>query len=487
MTNLDKKTNKSFDEKQAVLDAFLQEGPLADWLKIFKMQLSSRVYESNAEKILLLGCQLLNQAAHLFIGDAYRTPANMFTAIVSRSGAGKSTVMRIMREICYQTPHINVISRGSPEGIEEDIEDLRRGIIFWDEAGELIEKGADYMQRVRNVLNQAYYLDAIERRKTTKRSVCVKARSYYVSAVFAALPEEWSTLVEKWRGGFERRVLPLRLKKMRRMYDREGLKPEIADIIHSLIEWLAPLKDKAFVIDWEAIKPFLEEAARKYDIPEEHEVAIEEYTMFVFSSIILSKVLARIGKENLSAGNVTLSHVPNDIRSLVCDIDDICDIYIVTHCDIVTLFADENGDRSFVTKALVTLSDIVTRWVLNCFAGSAATQVSDEVVARILERIAALRERGVAYMSYREFVRKILRTGNAKIYRGYLEFLEDAGEIKILSMPRTRGKVVIVDPNAKICGNCALFKRACHDVDPTIPACDKFEKIKEYEKRSEEE
>ena len=464
--------------KQTVLDAFLQRGPLADWLKLCKYSLTPRTYEMNVEKLLLAGCLLVNQAAHVFVNDAFKTPANMFIALLGKPGCGKTTIMNLMRLVC-DAANIYEIPTGSPEAMEEAIEEYRDGIIFWDEAGELVEKGSDYLQRVRYLLNKLYYLNGITRKKTTRKSVEIKPRSYYVSAVLGAIEDDWNRLISHWKGGFERRFLPLRLKKGRRMFEREAPRSEAVEAVKNLSGWFKPVRNSVFAVDFTDIMPVLKEVGGKLNVPEEYETAVEEYSLFVLSAILVSNVLAEAGRgEDFRRKIRSHGHYSprGTINSFVTH-SDYNDLYIVTYSDHVTKIFDGKLGEHMVTIPVVTLVTIVTRLVASCFT-DVNVEIRESKVLEILDRIRSRVEKGVKIVSHKTFVREIIRIGNANIYRGYVKFLEDAGYIRVLH--GKRGKKVILDLNAKICGNCALFGSSlCHNVSPGMPACKDFKPLED--------
>jgi len=410
-------------------------------------------FDKHWDKFFIVGCMLINQAARVSLADIYNTPCNMFLALLGKPGSGKTTIMNAIQAAIANT-YIKEIPTGSAEAIEEMILNIRYGILFWDEAGELASKSSGYLDRVKYVLNKAYYLDSIMRHKTTKASVFIKAKDYYVSAVFGALIEQWKSLVSNWLGGFERRVLPLKFKKARKPFDpRPEPSQKAIDHLISLQEWINALYDAnvGFQVDLGDMT-FLQETYEQYDVPEEYETQVEEYTYFTLAAVLVNDILAEIGKDGLSQVTSPLSQRLSSNLVTICDV---CDIYNVTYCDVVMRL----GRRDDIDVTYHKLSyDILVTIIKNVLSLPA---IEEDEMFRLVEKIKRARQQNVLYMPMRDFVRKILGTRNADYYRPRVQALMDAEYINIIQDGRT--KFVILDPQARVCGNCRKFHtKECH-------------------------
>jgi hypothetical protein len=121
----------------------------------------------------------------------------------------------------------------------------------------------------------------------------------------------------------------------------------------------------------------------------------------------------------------------------------------------------------------------------------------DSITHSNVERIRQWLEAGNrVVVSKWEFVRKILHTGNPQFYTTVIQILQDAGYIRLIDGINRGRKVtyVILDPKARICGNCIYYgdakncPLAMEIFDPTTyyervkpwnPVCEKFANLNE--------
>ena len=117
-----------------------------------------------------------------------------------------------MLTILLESASIKSIMTGTPEAIVEQVEKVKHGYMFWDEAYEIYKKSRSYLDTLPYLLNRMYYRDEITMGRRTKKSITLERDSYHVNIYFTALPEQWSEIESAFLGGFSRRVLKVQVE-----------------------------------------------------------------------------------------------------------------------------------------------------------------------------------------------------------------------------------------------------------------------------------
>jgi len=419
-----------------------------------------RIYKNNKFAARVLGCMVLNTAARAYAYFSQSLPGNMFIALIGEPGGGKTRLMDCAEAAVLGT-HVSVLGPATPEALLESLARERQAILFWDEFGEVVKKAkGDYMSTFSEKMNKAYYLKDLGMRRTSKPSITLSMRSYYLSAVVTCVPEQWKEAETQFYGGFERRWLPLRIGGELPLFDFGSVNPEGAEILAELHSILSQLKGVAVAVDGLSSLGKYEQEIKKRVPDREKQIAIAEYLTKIVTAELVNLALEEIVSQMSQvsqASHKSHGHMKTSQTIFVTFCDYICDNMgrIVT-CD---------GDKNSVSYVSVSSQDdverIVTELVLkydildNLIRNVAGWQPVEEAEMEMLVRRVMKARMEKKAMPMRDFVREILGTRNASWYRPRIEALAEAEVIRIVE--HMKKKIVILDPEAKICGNCAKW------------------------------
>jgi len=417
------------------------------------------------EAFFFAGCQLLAQAGKLFVQRSKPMPCNFFLSIVGKPASGKSRVIDCLRDVIDQT-WIYELPTGSVESIEENLDIWRFSYLIWDEMGELGEKSQSYLDRVKYLLNKAYYLDRITRGRTTKKTVAISRKSYYLSVILAGLPEDWKKIEAKFLGGFERRFLPITIHRARLPFEPDEPQSEEAlghqAKLVQLINWM---EDKAFLVNADNLSHFQKSTLK---VNERYWSLIEEYAYKLNAVLKLNYITAiveQMGDLDVSTYQKFLEPLP-DSTLIHSDTIDTFKIQFDT------LIQNKNSPSSFwINVPNVSMLDDTLHFVVRSLQG--IIDIADEVLNRCIQRINDfVSEKGRIVVRKREFVHEILKISNADYYKKVVTALEDMERVRTVILSNKKHYVVL-DPKARICFNCSEFwncykanKHEFSDLDP---------------------
>ncbi|MBO8183675.1 MAG: hypothetical protein H0Z28_12960 [Archaeoglobus sp.] len=409
-----------------------------------------KIVEKNFEAFFFAGCQLLAHAGKLFVQRSKPMPCNFFLVILGKPAAGKGRIIDCLKDVIGQT-WIQELVTGSVESIEESLDIWRFSYLIWDEMGELGERSQSYLDRIKYLLNKAYYLDRITRGRTTKKTVDIPRRSYYLSVLLAGLPEDWKKIEAKFLGGFERRFLPVTIQRAKLPFEPDEPQSEEAlGHLAKLVQMINWMEDKAFLVEADDLSHF-QELTLKVD--ERYWSMIEEYAHKI--DAVLKFNLATVEFEKW--GDIEPSYHQNIIQStennILMDVDGINDVYKIV---IDGLMENKNSQNSVTIKdPLPSMLRDGIFYIIRCLQGF--IDIADATLNRCIQRIDDfVAETGKRVIGKWDFASKVLSITNADYYKHIIFALEEMQKIKTIVIGK-RKQFVVLDTNAKICFNCSEF------------------------------
>jgi len=395
----------------------------------FCEQTFGNIASKNRYAVISLGCSLINIANRAYIHLPQPMPANMFIVLKGRPAAGKSTLLQAVNLVIDPT-WIDVIPTGSAEAIEQEILLRRFGYLFWDEMGELASKSSEYLERVKYVLNRAYYLARITRSKTTKKTIDIPANSYYLNAVLAGLPEDWVKIEKKFLGGFERRFLPISVRRARRPFEFNEPTEEAKKHLEWMWNYINERKDKVVLVKVPDLS-FMREKVEEVD--DKYSTLVEEYLLKFTVAYSLDKSGVLSNYQQLSQG-IYNSLIVNDSRGV--------------------LLIDVDSDRKNTpspSRFQLTINALFDRMIEDIIR---KIEVSDSHLYLILQRIHEYLHGGNPPILRKwHFMRDVLKITNAQYFSYVVKALVESGHIRIIRQSE-RSQWVVLDPQARCCCNC---------------------------------
>jgi hypothetical protein len=285
-------------------------------------------------------------------------------------------------------------------------------------------------------------------------------RSYYFSALVACLPQQWKAIESTFMGGFERRWLTLNIKGRLPLFSMEEPKEEATEILARISTYLKELENKVIVVDSLDLSKYEAEIEKNVADPLKQSV-VAEYLEKILAAEIVNIVLDDIIKGDISVPLSIVSHKDRQTSRSV----------IWTHMDTIldnmgqiwTWDRDKNPSDFFLvcpsknSGHLGLLSDLILKYDIlrNLIRHVVGVETVEEMeMAKLIEKVTSARRNHVA-VTMRSFVRDVLGMRNAQWYKPRVEALIEAEVIRVIEH---RGKkLVILDPEAKICGNCARW------------------------------
>jgi len=408
-----------------------------------------KIVEKNFEAFFFAGCQLLAHAGKLFVQRSKPMPCNFFLVILGKPAAGKGRIIDCLKDVIGQT-WIQELVTGSVESIEESLDIWRFSYLIWDEMGELGERSQSYLDRIKYLLNKAYYLDRVTRGRTTKKTVDIPRRSYYLSVLLAGLPEDWKKIEAKFLGGFERRFLPVTIQRAKLPFEPDEPQSEEAlGHLAKLIQMINWMEDKAFLVEADDLSHF-QELTLKVD--ERYWSMIEEYAYKIDAVLkfnLITKYLEQMGDLAESMNHKFLEKDQN--HSLIYD--DSIDSYMIR---IDSLIQDKNPQSSVLDhESIESIRDDSLQFIIRSLHGF--IDIADEVLNRCIQQIDNfISETGKRVVRKRKFTQDILKISNADYYKYIVTALEELEKIKTVILKKNK-QFVVLDTNAKICFNCSEF------------------------------
>jgi len=416
------------------------------WMK-FCESLYPSIVNKNPIPFFLVGCALLTTACKAYIMRNRPMPANFYIVITGSPASGKGRVIDCLR-LAIEGTWIEEIATGSAEAIEEEIDLKRVGFMIWDEIGELGEKTQSYLDKVKYVLNRAYYLDSIKRVKTSKRSVSISANSYYLSVIFAGLDEDWKKIEKKYLGGFERRFLPAKMQRARKPFDTEIINEDGKKHLDWIWDFINEQRDKAYLIQPPDLSPL---QSKVTTLDEKYWTLVEEYTYKIVAALVLN--------ENILGDFTIKASIASEDQNFLVMLDDVIDVYMM-FSDAMMLNLRSESSVSQTSKTLLMFVDAMMLTL------KSYRNVADDTLYRLLDRIDEyVKKTGEIVVRKTKFAEEILKITNAQYFSHVLRALKESGKIREVELS-PRKKFVVLDPKAPICANCAYFDRLCKLDEP---------------------
>jgi hypothetical protein len=417
-----------------------------------RLALGDKVYSNNRFAIRTLGCSILNTATMSFVYRARSLPGNMFLAFVGNPRAGKSSIA-MCGKVAIMGTHVSMIDPSTPEALVEEVEARRLGYLFWDEFGEVVKKARDYMGTLSEKMNRMYYRDDVSMKRASKPSISLPMRSYYLSAAVTCVPEQWKEAETLFYGGFERRWLTLNVRGKIPLFEDLEFNPEAAEQLAKIHRYLAAFKGWSIVVKNLNLAKYAKHVEKRVD-DELKQGTVEEYVMKVLAAEVINSYFEDIIKI-VSSQVSHVSHNPvTSQRSFVMVCDDICD----TMGPLVICDKNKNSggcvkyitiDACDVCDELIVKYDIIDNIIYHV---TGLEGPAEKEMAELVDKVSRSTKK---FMLLSEFVREVLKTRNANWYRPRIVALEEGGYIRVVE--HSGRKIVILDPNAKICGNCAKW------------------------------
>ncbi len=403
------------------------------WMEFCEL-LYPKIIAKNRLAAEVLGLSLLAITHRLYVYRSRPMPCTFFMALIGKPAAGKGRLLDCVK-MATENTWVTDIPTGSVEAIETTIEDYRFGVLAWDEIGELVEKSGEYLKRVKYLVNRMYYLDRISRYRMSKKSVDIRANSYFVNIIFAGLEEDWGEIENAFLGGFERRFIKLRVNRGAKPFSKEDTKQEawthlmwIWDYINKHVNQMVFVK---FDSDFSKYSDILS------TLPERYWSAAEEYTY---------KLLAAC---SINAARGTM----NSARAISRE-GEIVKLFPMEKCEIPYSFENIDYYKAEVSQELVDMyHPLMTENARDFFE---LKMMRDRTICAVVDRLGTI---DAGYLTKKQFVRELLRFTNAVRYRTIMEAMEDAGIIRVIpgSLLESEDDIVVYDHSAVLCANCAHF------------------------------
>ena len=441
---------------QIDLSPFMPGGFVHQWMELAR-EAHPDVVEKDPEATKLIGALLLEHVAKVFYNDFGSPPATLFLVLVAKPRSGKGSLLRLADAVARRLG-INVTGDVTPEALAEELSEHWNTIQIWEDMGKsLTRRGKEYYSGLDKLLNNLYYLSPVTQRRKQAKSIYLRPRSYLFSFAWDTTPEEWGAVQEFLGGemGFARRVLPIRMSDEELPYF-EFKRPsaeEAEDAAKRLMamELIAhKLKDACFLVDLSTLgrrdeeEGELERRIRRLEAERSEKSRISDYVkkltaLSIVDSMIrvrevggrpeveidLSKAKEYRGHELLEAVELGEEERPRPVELEVYEVG-------------------PNDEREARMKALVIFEQLVRRRM---------TLLADEDVHRYAELTKELLKRRTV-VSKRQWWFEVVKGKKKRVVDEVLATLEGLGIVNV----RTVGKTVfIIDPSARICGNCGKF------------------------------
>lgn len=403
------------------------------WMEFCEL-LYPKIIRKNRVAAEVLGLSLLALTHRLYVYRSRPMPCTFFIALIGKPAAGKGRLLDCIK-MATENTWIADIPTGSVEAIETTIEDYRFGVLAWDEIGELVEKSGEYLKRVKYLVNRMYYLDRISRYRMSKKSVDIRANSYFVNIIFAGLEEDWGEIENAFLGGFERRFIKLRVNRGTKPFTGEETRTEAWTHLMWLWDYISRHVNQMVFVKFNS-------DFRKYSeilstLPERYWSAAEEYTYKLLAACSI----------NAARG------VTNSARSISCDGERI-KLFPMPQNEIPYSFENIEYYKCEVSQELVDqYQSLITGNSRDFFE---LKMMRDRTICAVIDRLGTIDS---GYLTKTQFVRELLRFTNAARYKTIMEAMEDAGIIRIIpgSLLESEDDIVVYDHTAPLCANCVHF------------------------------
>lgn len=443
----------------------------------------------------------------MWVEGTDEVPGVFYIALIGEPRTGKTSFLRHYFRL-FRGTGISQIPIGSPEAMLQAIDDIRHGYIWYDEVAHLAKLIDSYMGTLPTILNKAYYLDELSQIRTDKkRSVVVNAGSYFIHVYFAGTERDWVSIERKAPGGFVRRTLTIFVdgiipffKKSHLSLSDEAKRYALEKALNRILEIL---KNMTITVRLPEFPSLAERLMREY-IDNEKKSMIEDYLYKVFAGLLVGHLITFDLDEDPDAWNVNeiieRMQRNGERYGVKVEYDNPSLPPVMVNIDARSLAVNAEA-KNPGAKITDYLPPNFANYIYNILLDSTRRKVSapDDVILRNVEKINAwLEAGGSVVVSQRKFVREVLVLGNADQYKAVMTLLEDGGYIRTIDgVYRGRNvKYVILDPKARICGNCQYyrsldecprlkgvfdFKEAASKVPPWEGACKRFVPVDEVD------
>jgi len=444
-------------------------------------------------------------ASRMWIDGSDEWPGTFYIALIGDPGTGKTTFVEKFLLLFHRTG-VRGVSAGSPEAMVMDLDEARHAYIFFDELSRLSRNMDGYMAPLLPNLNIAYYLGEIGQRRTDKkRSVVIPAGEYFLHVYFTGLKEDWATIERKAPGGFVRRTLVIPVAGEIPFFKRDHKDPHLKNYISQLRVRIRHILKLLTKLDLEVVLPdfpHLGEELSKASLDPEKKIMVHEYTQKILAGRIIANLITfDIGEDFSQLDlNELLHRMEENGKKMNIDVKV---VESTQEFAVVRVYVPEVGDSGESDQKDMSLDGFLPpHYEVATFkqlmeAVKPRLSAPDQITLKNIERIENwLKGGGDVVISIRKFGREILHTGNPTYYQAVLDVLERTGYIRIVDYvyKGRQAQYVVLDPTARICGNCAHyrdpkecplikdifdFKEAATKVPPWEKACEKFEEVVE--------
>jgi len=477
------------------------ERAMTEYFKLSRPEFS----QNNADILPIFAASAVALASQMSVKRYITIPATFYIALIGEPRSGKTSFFNAFLRL-FRGTHVGEIPIGSPEAMLKAIKEIRHGYIYYDEVSHLAKLLDSYMGTLLPILNKMYYLDGLSQiRVDNKKSVIVEPESYFVHVFFGGTPADWSVIERKAVGGFVRRTLVLYVKGQIPFFsepeisiEEEKRRAQLSNLINATLKALTHIR---LTVRVKGLTSLAEQLSKEF-LDNEKKSMIEEYMYKIIAGRLVANLITL--DINEKPRDITADVIKKRIKQnaerygIKCEdwgtTGDYYEMYL--EYDATDVDADNKGSDVKITDYLpphfarVTFEQLVR---------SVRPQLSapDQITMRNVERIRQwLEAGGSVVVSMTKFGREILHVGNPQFYKPVIEILQAAGYIRVVEYQR-KGKLaqyVILDPKARICGNCAFyrsldkcpklegifdFKEAAEKVPPWADACEKFEEVGE--------
>ncbi|MCD6572039.1 MAG: hypothetical protein J7K62_02070, partial [Thermoplasmata archaeon] len=425
--------------------------------------------ESNRDILPIFVASAVSLTSKVHIKRYVPIPSTFYVALIGEPRTGKTAFYKAYFRL-FRGTGIGEIPLGSPEAMLKGIESTRHGYIWYDEVSHLAKLIDSYMGTLLPLLNKMYYLDGLSQTRTdNRRSVIVDPESYFVHVYFGGTPTDWSMLEKKAVGGFVRRTLVVYTKGMIPFFSETSLSIEEekrrAKLYNLTNAVLKALNKIEIMVRLKGLSLLAEKLERE-QLDNEKKSMIEEYMYKILAGRLIANLITFDINEDPHTieSNIVLERIKENAKKHGVGFEvwnatsTHAEIYLEYKVNSVEETSEDRDPK--ITDYLPPNFSIMTYEQL---VRSVKPQLSapDQIIMKNIERVKQwLNSGGNVVISKRTFVQQILHTANPQFYKPVLEILQDAGYIRIVDYvyKGRQAQYVVLDPKARICGNCAHYR-----------------------------
>jgi hypothetical protein len=433
------------------------------------------VYKNNKAVVEILAKLLINTVckAH-YVDGAEILQANMICILAGKPKSGKGSLLSRIRELA---PPFDVkiigetTDRAFPQLIKEGQEEGWDTFLqIWEEIGEL-EKDAwssRLYTKIDKVWNKAYYSSAlIQETKDHKRRVYVREGSYFYSALMDCTDDQLRSFLSKLTGGFERRVLPLKLADIQLPAYRkpEPIDPELIELSNTIKERLSNLNTN-FLIVVMNMTPFndvYKNDSEFLQFSDLQQKAIQDYVVKLTVADVVNtceiEILRRSGfqldkLEKLGKlGNTNSIEVLSNTEVLP-NLSNFSNYTYLTNDT-----KDTNQTLVLYPKLSFYLRKAEENYITLKKLFREITGFEDPLLQRYIDRTKQLLSENSGWVLKSQWITKVAHSGKARKWKDYYNTLKEINVFNEIKSPYgfRSNAIMLTDPSKKFCYNCPAF------------------------------